>query len=120
MKTKEKAIGLAIVEDTSDIREVLVAYFSRQEDIQLIYAASDAEDLFQHADFTQINLVICDIGLPHINGVEACWLIKQQYRAYLSMIFLLTKVTRATFLSAWMLPVAETCGFLIKPLTILQ
>lgn len=68
MKTKEKAIGLAIVEDTSDIREVLVAYFSRQEDIQLIYAASDAEDLFQHADFTQINLVICDIGLPHING----------------------------------------------------
>lgn len=79
MKTKEKAIGLAIVEDTSDIREVLVAYFSRQEDIQLIYAASDAEDLFQHADFAQINLVICDIGLPHINGVEACWLIKQQY-----------------------------------------
>ena len=76
---KRNPVGLAIVEDTADIREVLVAYFSRQEDIVLIYAAHDAEDLFLHADFNRVHLVICDIGLPHINGVEACWLIKQQF-----------------------------------------
>ena len=79
MEKKDKLIGLAILEDTTDIREVLVEYFTRQEDVALIYAAYDAEDLFLNADFNLIQLVICDIGLPHINGVEACWLIKQKY-----------------------------------------
>jgi len=79
MQKKDKLIGLAILEDTTDIREVLVEYFNRQDDVALNYAAYDAEDLFLNADFNRIQLVICDIGLPHINGVEACWLIKQKY-----------------------------------------
>lgn len=71
-------IRLGIIEDTIDIREVLVAYFNRQEEFEVLYHANNAEDFFKSSKLNELDVIICDIGLPRMTGVEACWIIKQQ------------------------------------------
>lgn len=71
-------IRLGIIEDTIDIREVLVAYFSRQEKFEVLHHANNAEDFLINAKLSELDVIICDIGLPRMSGVEACWIFKQQ------------------------------------------
>ncbi len=72
-------LKLAIVEDTEDIREALVSYFSKQKDIQLLIASSNAEDFLNNSTIADIDVLLCDIGLPGISGVELVFRLKQKH-----------------------------------------
>lgn len=71
-------IRLGIIEDTVEIREVLVAYFDNHQDFEVLYDSFNAEEFFKKARLNDLDVIICDIGLPRMSGVEACWIIKQQ------------------------------------------
>jgi len=70
-------LKLAIVEDTDDIREALESYFSTQHTIQLLIATPSAEDFLNYDAIGDIDILLCDIGLPGISGVELVWRVKQ-------------------------------------------
>ena len=71
-------IKLGIIEDTVEIREVLVAYFNNLDQYEVLYDSYNAEEFFKKACLVDLDVIICDIGLPRMSGVEACWIIKQQ------------------------------------------
>lgn len=71
-------IKIAILEDTRDIRETLVRYFSEEEFIEVHSVAATAEEMLLQ-DLQYIHILICDIGLPHMNGIEATWHLKKKY-----------------------------------------
>ncbi|OAQ39186.1 hypothetical protein A5893_11000 [Pedobacter psychrophilus] len=70
-------LKLAIVEDTEDIREALESYFSKQKEIQLLIASPNAEEFLCNIAVGTIDILLCDIGLPGISGVELVWRLKQ-------------------------------------------
>lgn len=72
-------LKLAIVEDTDDIREALAHYFAKRNAIQLLTVSSNAEDFLNDVAISDIDILLCDIGLPGINGVELVWRLKQAY-----------------------------------------
>lgn len=72
-------INLAIIEDTTSIRDVLEAYFSNDPDFELKCASATAETFFKYNAIAQLNLVLCDIGLPGKLGTEIAWILKQRH-----------------------------------------
>lgn len=70
-------IKLAIIEDTPLIGETLQNYFSSEEGFEVIFWAESAEEI-PVEKIDQLDIVICDIGLPGKTGVETTWLLKQK------------------------------------------
>jgi DNA-binding NarL/FixJ family response regulator len=64
-------IKVAIVEDTAIIRESLVSLFSLSEGFEFLAAFVDAESAIEQIPLIKPDVVLMDIGLPGINGVEA-------------------------------------------------
>ena len=65
-----------IVEDHALIRFGLKTAFENKNFISEIYEASCAEDAFDIVKNNDINVVIMDLGLPTLNGIEATKVIK--------------------------------------------
>lgn len=72
-------IKLAIIEDTQSIREVAQGYFEQQGEFEVPIAAMNAEDFFGKNNWGDLDMVLCDIGLPGKSGTEAAWIIKEAY-----------------------------------------
>jgi len=70
---------LAIIEDTESIRDILEAYFSNQPNFDLQCVASSAEAFFKYNAIDEIDVVLCDIGLPGKSGMETAWILKQKH-----------------------------------------
>ena len=72
-------VRLAIVEDNKEYRSTLSKILQRNEDIQVIYELDNCPEMF---DFFQDNLpdvVIMDIDLPVMSGIEGVWHLKQKW-----------------------------------------
>jgi DNA-binding NarL/FixJ family response regulator len=72
-------IKLAIIEDTKSIREVLQVFFEEQAEFTTKVVAPTAEDFFLSKNIEELELVLCDIGLPGKSGMETTWTIKKKY-----------------------------------------
>lgn len=78
---------LAIIEDTQSIRDVLQAYFSNQPNFILKCVSPSAEVFFRYDAINQLDLVLCDIGLPGKSGTEIAWMLKQKYPSLQIVMF---------------------------------
>jgi DNA-binding response OmpR family regulator len=67
----ERLARLLVVEDESLLRG-LVAQFLQNEGFQVIEAADGLEGVETHAEAGPIDLVLMDLNLPRLSGVEAC------------------------------------------------
>ena len=67
---------ILVVEDEPDIVEV-VSYNLRQAGMA-VEAAEDGEAALEMAEQSQPNLIILDLMLPGIDGLEVCRLLKQR------------------------------------------
>lgn len=77
---------MLIVEDNSDIREYIAASFPEYKIIE----ASDGKQGVEQA-FKEIpNIIISDIMMPQMNGIEFCRLIKEDMRTSHIPVILLT------------------------------
>lgn len=72
-----KKINVAIVEDTEDIREMLALILSTAEDIVCQYTFSNAETALAVLPSQQPDVVLMDINLPGMNGIECVKLLSE-------------------------------------------
>ncbi len=71
-----KKIRILIADDHSVVREGLRALLSRVADFAVVGEASDGEEVVRLVGERQPNVVIIDISMPKLNGVEATRRIK--------------------------------------------
>jgi len=65
------AIAVSIVEDDAQARKILAGWISRASGFRLAGEWGDAESALGHLPEKQPNVVLMDINLPGISGVEA-------------------------------------------------
>lgn len=69
---KRDSIRIALAEDQVLLRTIMVDLLESEEDIQIVFEASNGEDLLQYAQNGKVDLVITDIEMPGISGIEVC------------------------------------------------
>ena len=75
---KEKKINVAIVEDIDEIRNALRVLINGSPGFECKYVFPDAEQAIQHLSSKDIDIVLMDIGLPGMNGVECMKTLKPE------------------------------------------
>jgi DNA-binding NarL/FixJ family response regulator len=75
MASSSAAVRILVVEDYEPWRRFVSTMLQSQPKLQLIGEAVDGLDAVQKAEELQPDLVLLDIGLPKLNGMEAAWLI---------------------------------------------
>jgi len=66
----ERPYHLFVVEDDVALRDMLCNYLEKQD--LVVTAMSSAEDLLQRLHRLRPDLVILDVGLPRMSGLDAC------------------------------------------------
>ena len=73
-------INIAIIEDDTLVRENLCQFLSHQRNFSCIVSAGTVDDFFLKADkVRQLDIVLCDIGLPGMSGIDAIPLIRRKF-----------------------------------------
>lgn len=71
---------IAIVEDEVVVREYLVHYMRQQDDFETVYSAGSVEDFLElSTEKGDPHVIMLDIDLPGLTGIEGVKLIKRQY-----------------------------------------
>lgn len=72
-------IKVYIVEDHSVVVEGLYALLHKEKDIEIVGHAHSGANCIQFLSGHFADLILMDIGLPDMNGVELCKLVRKQY-----------------------------------------
>jgi DNA-binding NarL/FixJ family response regulator len=70
-------ISVVIYDDSSERRESLVALFSYQSNIACVGSFSNCSNLVEELNTLHPDVVLMDIRMPGVNGIEATYLVKQ-------------------------------------------
>jgi DNA-binding NarL/FixJ family response regulator len=65
------SVRVLVVEDFAQFRKVICAALGNRLDLQIVGEASDGLEAVQKAPGLNPDLVLMDIGLPSLNGIEA-------------------------------------------------
>jgi len=71
-------IRVLLVDDHRLVREALRDMLSREADIEVVGEAGDAASAFKAVDDLKPDVVVLDIGLPDINGIEVAARLKDR------------------------------------------
>ncbi len=74
-------IRILVVDDHELVREGLKALFSTDEELEVVGEADNGEEAIEMVRRCRPNVVLMDMRLPGINGVEAVRLIKEEHPA---------------------------------------
>jgi len=73
-----KMKNIALIEDDIELKELLEKYLNFQDDFNVVLSVVSAEDFFEEfKQIEKIDILIMDIGLPGISGIDALPKIKQ-------------------------------------------
>lgn len=72
-------INIAIVDDHQMFIEGLVAVLSKQENIKILFTENDVKSAINKLKIQTPDLLITDIAMPDINGLEFVKIIKKTY-----------------------------------------
>ncbi|HSZ62999.1 MAG TPA: response regulator [Terriglobales bacterium] len=72
-----RSIRVLVVEDFDPFRRFVASMFQQQPELQIICEVSDGLESVQKAAELQPDLVLLDIGLPNLNGIEAAQRIRE-------------------------------------------
>jgi DNA-binding NarL/FixJ family response regulator len=79
-------IKVAIVEDRREIRDALSMLINRAEGFRCLGVYRTMEQALDRIDRERPDVVLCDIGLPGISGIEGVRLLKERYPNILLMM----------------------------------
>ena len=74
----EKIIRVSIVEDTDDIREAMRVLIHGSRGFECIYVYPDAETALLNLPDNDVDVVLMDINLPGMNGINCMALLKDK------------------------------------------
>jgi DNA-binding NarL/FixJ family response regulator len=74
----DKIIRVSIVEDTDDIREAMRVLINGSQGFECLHVFPDAETALQGLPSKDVDVVLMDINLPGINGIECMALLKDR------------------------------------------
>jgi DNA-binding NarL/FixJ family response regulator len=74
-----RAIRALLVDDHAIMRAALRCWFSDLPDIEVVGEAADGREAIEQVALLQPDLVIMDITMPNLSGIEATRIIRQQH-----------------------------------------
>jgi two-component system, NarL family, response regulator len=74
-----KPLKILLVEDDELFRLGLRVRVQQEADLKIVAEASDGETAIELVETCEIDVVLLDVGLPGIGGIETCCQIKQRY-----------------------------------------
>ena len=74
-------INVAIVDDHILFRRTLASFLSEQKNIHVSFQASDTPELLNKLRTTNVDLLLIDLSMPPVDGVDALPLIRLEYPA---------------------------------------
>lgn len=80
-------IRILLVDDQALLCEVLKTWLEVEEDFEVAGVAHNGEEAIEQVDKLQPNIVLMDIDMPKMNGLEATKIISKQF-TYTKVIFL--------------------------------
>lgn len=93
-RAEEPSSKILIVEDNEELRELLVRLFSK---VYSVYEAQDGEEGFEKTKEVQPDIVLSDIMMPKMSGIEMCRMIKSNFETSHIPVILLTAQTAEEF-----------------------
>lgn len=103
-------ISVAIVEDDAGIRESLAAFLGRAKGVRCVSVYSNAEDALRKLKAEMPDVVLMDINLPGMSGVEATRELKRSRPEARILMLTVYEDNKALFDSLK----AGACGYLLK------
>jgi len=73
----EKTIRVSLVEDIKEIREALRVLIDGSEGFECRHAFHDAEEALEKMPLSEVDVVLMDISLPRMNGIECMTILKK-------------------------------------------
>lgn len=104
---------IAIVEDNKTIRESLAEFAQSDPEISCICACSTAEEALKVIPKHQPNIVLMDIQLPNMSGIECCAQLKRLLPTVQIIMVTVYEDTERIFKALR----AGACGYLLKRCT---
>src|SRR5437763_14593869 len=89
--TETATVSVLVVEDFKGWRDEIRRILQARPHWKIVYEASDGPDAIQKAAELQPYIVLLDLGLPTLNGIEVAAIIRQ--RCPKSRIIFLTETT---------------------------
>jgi DNA-binding NarL/FixJ family response regulator len=81
-------IRIAIADDYSIFRDGLKVGFNRDKNLEVIFEASDGQELMQKLEELQPDVILMDLKMPLMDGIEAMKLIRKKYTADIKILVL--------------------------------
>ena len=72
-------VALSVVDDHSLFRKLLVDFLSKQENIIIKFEADNAIDLLNKLKEIQVDIVLLDLFMPKLNGIDAVTILRNEY-----------------------------------------
>src|SRR5215212_1243447 len=72
-------LRLAIIEDNVEYRNTLSKILQRNKDISIIHEMDSCVEMIPYFEVDLPDVVIMDIDLPEMSGIEGVWQLKQQW-----------------------------------------
>jgi DNA-binding NarL/FixJ family response regulator len=66
-----RSFRILVVDDSDRFRQFLVLSLRKRAEFQLVYEASDGLEAVARAEELKPELILLDVGLPGVNGIEA-------------------------------------------------
>lgn len=103
-------VTILLVEDHTVVRQGIRQFLEHEEDFEVVGEAGDGEEAVRLAEQLKPNVIIMDIALPKLNGIEATRQIKQL--PFCTLVLILT----AYDYEEYIFPILEAgaAGYLLK------
>lgn len=72
-------IRIAVIEDNESYRKSLQSLFGKESDMEVVYADMYCENLLLTIDIIEPDVVIMDINLPGMNGIEGVQKLREKH-----------------------------------------
>ena len=106
-------INVFIVEDHSMVIEGLQVLLQQEKDITVVATTNDAAGCLNYLAHHKADVILLDINLPDMDGVDLCKIIKTQYKE--TMVLGLSTINKGVYMNKMMENGAS--GYLLKNLT---
>jgi DNA-binding NarL/FixJ family response regulator len=104
------SIRVLVVDDFEPFRRSVVSILQKQPELQIICEVSDGLDAVQKAEELQPDLILLDIGLPNLNGIEAARRIRKLSPS--SKILFVSQESSADLVCGAL--ATGACGYVVK------